>query len=442
MARLADNVRPERTVAKIMPATVLVGLQWGDEGKAKVLDELAGDADIVVRYQGGSNAGHTVWLGSERYAFHLVPSGVLRPGKLCLVGNGVVFEPGLFIEEVEELRKRGVKLGPENLRVSGLAHLVMPYHRLIDGLAEKRRGKTSIGTTGRGIGPAYADKAARTGLRVGDLLAPERFRARVAARLDELNPLLEKVYGQAPLDPGKVADEVLASAERIRPFVADVSTLLLDALDAGKFVLFEGAQGALLDIDFGTYPFVTSSNATTLGAAAGAGVPPFRLEKALGIVKAYTTRVGSGPFPTELKEAIGEEIRQKGGEFGTTTGRPRRTGWFDAVAVRYAARLSGVKEAALTKLDVLDGQPVVRMATGYRLDGRVVESFPVDVALLDRAEPVYEEMPGWKEDISAARRFEDLPRAAQAYVLRLEKLTGLFFPVVSVGHGRDQTLKR
>ena len=425
-----------------MPATVLVGLQWGDEGKAKVLDELAGKADIIVRYQGGSNAGHTVWLGSERYAFHLVPSGVLRPGKLCLVGNGVVFEPGLFLEEVDELKKRGVAIGPGNLRVSGLAHLVMPYHRLLDGLAEQRRGGSAIGTTGRGIGPAYADKAARTGLRVCDLLAPERFRARVAARLEELNPLLEKVYGQPPLDPGKVADEVLATAGRIGPFVADVSAILLDALDAGKSVLFEGAQGALLDIDFGTYPFVTSSNATTLGAAAGAGVPPFRLDRALGIVKAYTTRVGSGPFPTELRDATGEALRQKGGEFGTTTGRPRRTGWFDAVAVRYAARLNGVKQAALTKLDVLDGQAVVKIATGYSLHDRTVETFPAEADVLEAVEPVYEELPGWPQDISAARRFRDLPKAAQAYVLRLEQLTGLAFPVISVGHARDQTLKR
>ncbi|HOX08145.1 MAG TPA: adenylosuccinate synthase [Planctomycetota bacterium] len=425
-----------------MPATVLVGLQWGDEGKAKVLDELAGEADIIVRYQGGSNAGHTVWLGQEKYAFHLVPSGVLRPGKLCLVGNGVVFEPGLFVEEVADLRKRGVKLGAENLRVSGLAHLVMPYHRLIDTLAEKRRGKSSIGTTGRGIGPAYADKAARTGLRVCDLLAPEYFLSRVAARLDELNPMLEKVYGHPALDPRKVADEVLAFAEPIRPMVADVSALLLDALDAGRSVLFEGAQGALLDIDFGTYPFVTSSNATTLGAAAGAGVPPFRLDKALGIVKAYTTRVGSGPFPTELLEATGEALRQKGGEFGTTTGRPRRCGWFDAVAVRYAARLNGVREAVLTKLDVLDGQPAVKIATAYRLDGRTTESFPADVAALSRVEPVYEQMPGWSEDTSKARKFDDLPAAARNYVLRLEKLSGLRFPGVSVGRGRDQTLRR
>ncbi len=425
-----------------MPATVLVGLQWGDEGKAKVLDELAGEADVIVRYQGGSNAGHTVWLGKERYAFHLVPSGVLRPGKLCLVGSGVVLEPGLFMEEVDDLLKRGVKLSPENLRVSGLAHLVMPYHRLIDTLAEKRRGKSSIGTTGRGIGPAYADKASRTGLRVCDLLAPEYLRSRVEARLDELNPLLDKVYGHARLDAGRIADEVLAVGERIRPFVADVSAVLLDALDAGRSVLFEGAQGALLDIDFGTYPFVTSSNATTLGAAAGAGVPPFRLDKALGIVKAYTTRVGAGPFPTELNDAVGEGLRQKGGEFGTTTGRPRRTGWFDAVAVRYAARLNGAKEAVLTKLDVLDGQPVVKIATGYRLNGRTVDSFTADVPALERVEPVYEEMPGWKEDVSTARRFQDLPKAAQDYVLRLEKLTGLAFTAISVGQGRDQTLRR
>ncbi len=425
-----------------MPATVLVGLQWGDEGKAKVLDELAEKADVIARFQGGSNAGHTVWVGEERYAFHLVPSGVLREGLLNVVANGVVIEPGLFLEEVESLRARGIRVDESNLKISSLAHMVMPYHRAVDGLAEERRGSGKIGTTGRGIGPAYTDKFARTGVRVGDLLVPERLRARVAARLDVLNPLVEKVYGGEPLDAAKVAEDVLALAPRLTPLIADTSALLLDALDAGQEVLLEGAQGALLDIDFGTYPFVTSSNSTTLGAPAGSGIPPFRLDGAMGVVKAYTTRVGAGPFPTELDDETGERLRQAGGEFGTTTGRPRRCGWFDAVAVRHTARTGGVREAVLTKLDVLDGQPVLRVATAYRLGGSEVGSFGAALPRLEDVEPVFEEMPGWEQPTGECRTFSDLPEAARKYVLRLEELTGLFFSGVSVGQGRGQTVRR
>jgi adenylosuccinate synthase len=424
-----------------VPATVLVGLQWGDEGKAKVLDELAGSADIIVRYQGGSNAGHTVWVGEERYAFHLVPSGVLREGKLCLIGNGVVLEPGLFLEEVESLRERGLEIDENNLRISALTHLVMSYHRLVDGLAEQQRGEGKIGTTGRGIGPAYADKYARVGVRAGDLFYPDRFRARVAARLEALNPVLENVYGQKPLDVDEVTAPVLELAPQLLPLIGDVSSLLLDALDAGKEVLFEGAQGALLDIDFGTYPFVTSSNSTTLGAPAGAGVPPFRLDRGLGIVKAYTTRVGSGPLPTELEDQTGEDLRKAGNEFGTTTGRPRRCGWFDAVAVGYAARLGGVEEAVLTKLDVLDDLAALKIATGYSLDGRKV-SFSEAVARLDAVELVFEEMPGWRTATGNCRSFEQLPEAARNYVLRLEELTGLHFSSISVGQLRGQSVRR
>jgi len=424
-----------------MPATVLVGLQWGDEGKAKVLDELAESADVIVRYQGGSNAGHTVWVGEERYAFHLVPSGVLREGKLCLIGNGVVLEPGLFLEEVESLRGRGVRIDETNLRLSSQAHLVMSYHRLVDGLSEKKLGDGKIGTTGRGIGPAYSDKYSRIGVRAGDLLYPDRFRARVAARLGALNPLLENVYGEKPLDLDEVVKPVLALAPQLAPLIGDVSGTLLDALDAGRNVLFEGAQGALLDIDFGTYPFVTSSNSTTLGAPAGAGVPPFALDKGLGIVKAYTTRVGAGPFPTELEDQTGEELRKAGNEFGTTTGRPRRCGWFDAVAVGYTARLGGVREAVLTKLDVLDDLPTLRIARGYRLEGKEV-SFAEAVPRLDAVEPVYEDMPGWQAGTGECRTFDQLPAAARNYVLRLEELTGLHFSNVSVGQGRGQSVRR
>jgi adenylosuccinate synthase len=425
-----------------MPATVLVGLQWGDEGKAKVLDELATNAELIVRFQGGSNAGHTVWIGKERYAFHLVPSGVLREGKLSLVGNGVVLEPGSFLEEIESLRERGVRIDGDNLRLSSLAHLVMPYHRLIDGLAEKKRGSAKIGTTGRGIGPAYTDKYSRTGIRAGDLLEPDRLRARVAARLETLNPMLVNVYDQKPIDAEAVCQEILALAPALAPFIGDVSGEILDALDAGKGVLFEGAQGALLDIDFGTYPYVTSSNSTTLGAAAGAGVPPFRLDDAMGIVKAYTTRVGEGPFPTELDDAIGENLRKAGAEFGTTTGRPRRCGWFDSVAVRYTSRLGGVEKATLTKLDVLDQLPALKIATAYRLKGEEVSSFGKVINCLDSIEPVYEEMPGWQSKTGDCRQFADLPQAAQNYILRLEELTGLFFSNISVGQERGQSVCR
>ncbi len=424
-----------------MPATVLVGLQWGDEGKAKVLDELAQSTDVIVRYQGGSNAGHTVWVGEERYAFHLVPSGVLREDKLCLIGNGVVLEPGLFLEEVESLRKRGIKIDETNLCLSSQAHLVMSYHRLVDGLAEKRLGDSKIGTTGRGIGPTYADKYSRVGVRAGDLLYPDRFRARVAARLGALNPMLENVYGEKPLDLDEVVGPVLELAPRLRPLIGDVSGALLDALDADKSILLEGAQGALLDIDFGTYPFVTSSNSTTLGAAAGAGVPPFALDKGLGIVKAYTTRVGAGPFPSELLDETGEELRKAGNEFGTTTGRPRRCGWFDAVAVAYTARLGGVKEAVLTKLDVLDDLPALKIANSYRLEGKEV-TFAQAIPRLDEAEPIYEEMPGWQARTGDCRSFGQLPEAARNYVLRLEALTGLHFSNVSVGQGRGQSVCR
>lgn len=426
-----------------MPAMVIVGMQWGDEGKAKVLDALCDEIDIVVRFQGGANAGHTVYVGKERYAFHLVPSGILHENKVCVIANGCVVDPAQLLKEIDALHQRGVKVDGSNLKLSDRAQIVMPYHKLVDQLSEKRKEASGkkIGTTGRGIGPAYVDKIARSGIRVSDLLNPEFLRERVSARLDELNAVLQHVYGEKPLDPKAVADEVLASAERLKPCIADTAQYLNAALDAKKRLLFEGAQGTLLDIDHGTYPYVTSSNSTAGGAATGSGVSPKRIETALGVVKAYTTRVGAGPFPTELLDAQGEALRQRGGEFGTTTGRPRRCGWFDAVAVRYAVEVSGVDALALTKLDVLTGERELKICTHYTVDGRKLERFPADLSLVERAQPVYETMPGWSETLDACRRFSELPASAQAYVKRLEQCSGAPVRYIGVGAARDALIR-
>ncbi|MBE7462137.1 MAG: adenylosuccinate synthase [Planctomycetes bacterium] len=426
-----------------MPAMVIVGMQWGDEGKAKVLDALCDEIDIVVRFQGGANAGHTVYVGKERYAFHLVPSGILHENKVCVIANGCVVDPAQLLKEIDALHQRGVKVDGSNLKLSDRAQIVMPYHKLVDQLSEKRKEASGkkIGTTGRGIGPAYVDKIARSGIRVSDLLNPGFLRERVAARLDELNAVLQHVYGEKPLDPKAVADEVLASAERLKPCIADTAQYLNAALDARKRLLFEGAQGTLLDIDHGTYPYVTSSNSTAGGAATGSGVSPKRIETALGVVKAYTTRVGAGPFPTELLDAQGEALRQRGGEFGTTTGRPRRCGWFDAVAVRYAVEVSGVDALALTKLDVLTGERELKVCTHYTVDGRMLDRFPADLSLVERAQPVYETLPGWSETLDACRRFAELPAAAQAYVKRLEQCSGAPVRYIGVGAARDALIR-
>ena len=423
-----------------MPVHIVVGLQWGDEGKAKALDVLSEDCDLVVRYAGGANAGHTVVVDGERFAFHLVPCGVVRPDVVSVVANGVAFEPQVFFKELDELDERGRAVGPERLRVSERAHLVMPYHRLLDGLAEREKGDAALGTTVRGIGPCYADKAARVGLRVGDLFRPEHFRTRVRARVEELNVLLAHRYGESALDAEAVAGEMLALAPRLEPYVTDTVAYLAEAVRAGRRILFEGAQAALLDIDLGTYPYVTSSNASACGAAAGAGVSPRAIGRILGVTKAYTTRVGAGPFPTEIEGAEGDAIRERGGEYGTTTGRPRRCGWFDAVAARYAARVNGIDAFVLTKLDVLGGCERVRIATAYRIGGRTIPHFPSHVEDLAAAEPVYEELDGWSEDITGARRVEDLPAAARRY---LERVTGFLevpCAMVSVGKDRAETV--
>jgi len=428
-----------------MPATVIVGLQWGDEGKAKVLDALADEIDIVVRYQGGANAGHTVVVGKERYAFHLVPSGILRENKVCIIANGCVVDPKELLHEIDELRGRKVKIDGNNLLLSDRAQLVMPYHRLVDQLSEKKKeqsGAGKIGTTGRGIGPAYVDKVARSGLRVVDLLRPSYFVDRVRARLVELNPILTAVYDEPPLDANKVADEVLSYAPQLKPLIADTAAHINDALAHGKRLLFEGAQGSLLDIDHGTYPYVTSSNASAGGAATGSGVSPRRIDQALGVAKAYTTRVGSGPFPTELKDAQGEALRQRGGEFGTTTGRPRRTGWFDGVSVRYAVEISGIDGIAFTKLDVLTGEKELKVCTHYEIDGRKIERFPADIHLVEQAVPVYVTLPGWGEVIEDVRSFEKLPKNARDYVTYIEKLVGVPIKYIGVGKARDALISR
>lgn len=428
-----------------MPTTVIVGAQWGDEGKAKVLDALMPETDVVVRHQGGANAGHTVVVGEERYAFHLVPSGILHEDKTCVVAGGCVVDPMGLADEIEALRRRGVKIGPANLRFSERAHLVMPYHKLLDNLSEKLKEKSGggkIGTTGRGIGPAYMDKVARSGLRAVDLRDAEHFRRRVRARVGELNLLLTAVYEEKPLDADAVADEVLARADVLRPLLADTAAELNAALKKGRRVLFEGAQGAMLDIDHGTYPFVTSSNSTAGGAATGAGVSPTWFENVLGIAKAYTTRVGGGPFPTELEDEIGSRLRERGHEFGTTTGRPRRCGWFDVVAVRYAIEVSGINVLALTKLDVLSGEESIALCTGYRLNGKTLTCPPALNEEYEAVEPVYETVPGWRESLEEVRSFEELPEAARAYVEHLESLLEVPVRYVGVGPSRTALIRR
>lgn len=422
-----------------MANTVLIGAQWGDEGKGKIIDVLTEEADWVVRAQGGNNAGHTVEIGSERFVLHLVPSGILHEGKRCVIGNGVVLDPVALAEELQGVLSRGIDI-TNRLFISDRAQVVFPYHRMLDaqGEAQKAKGE-QIGTTLRGIGPAYSDKASRFGLRLCDVL-DTAFPALLKARVDEKNRVLSAV-GAPVVD----YDEVLASTrkamELLGPLVCDTLPLLFDAVKRGEKILFEGAQGVMLDIDYGTYPYVTSSNAVSGGASTGSGVPPNRMDRVVGVLKAYTTRVGEGPFPTELFDDDGEKLRQVGREFGATTGRPRRCGWFDAVVARHAVMTCGVDEWALTKLDVLDDFPVIRMATAYELDGRRIEHFPANIRDVERCTPVYEEWPGWQTPTAGITRFEDLPEAAKRYMAQLEEVTGVPIGILSVGPRREDTLK-
>ena len=422
-----------------MPAIVLVGAQWGDEGKGKASDLLGDSVSYVVRYQGGNNAGHTVVIGDEHYALHLLPSGVLSPRVTPVIGNGVVVDPGVLIDEIDGLTERGVSC--DRLLISANAHLVMPHHRALDKVTERYLGNARIGTTGRGIGPTYGDKVARVGIRVQDLLDPGILRQKLDLVLREKNQVLTKMYNRRGIDAAAVADEYLGYAARLQPHVADTALVLNRALDQGEFVLLEGAQATFLDVDHGTYPFVTSSSPTAGGACAGSGIGPTRISKVIGILKAYTSRVGSGPFPTELLDEQGEWLRKAGGEYGVTTGRPRRTGWFDAVLARYATRVNGITDYFLTKLDVLSGLPKVPVCVAYDVNGTRHDEVPMTQTEFHHATPVFEYLDGWWEDISGARELADLPPAACGYVRAVEDLIGAPVAAVGIGARRDQTLQ-
>jgi adenylosuccinate synthase len=422
-----------------MPATILVGTQWGDEGKGKATDLLADHMDLVVRYQGGNNAGHTVRVGGETFKLHLVPSGILYEHITPVIGDGVVVDPRVLLEEMDGLSERGVDVS--RLLISANAHLIMPYHLELDRVTERYLGRHRLGTTKRGIGPAYADKATRIGLRAQDLTDEKIFRQKLDAALKEKNAVLSKVYNRLPLDGDEIASAYLGYGARLAPHIADTSSVLHRALRDGKGVLLEGAQGTLLDLDHGTYPFVTSSNPVAGGALVGSGIGPLEVDRVIGVTKAYVTRVGSGPFPTEDEGEAGERMQERGQEFGTTTGRPRRCGWFDAVLLRYAARINGLTELFLTKLDVLSGLDSVRVCTAYRYEGELFEDFPPHQSIVHRAEPVWEELEGWPEDLGEDRSAEELPSAAGKYVERLSDLGGVPVRTVSVGPSREQTVE-
>ncbi|HEY2273636.1 MAG TPA: adenylosuccinate synthase [Jatrophihabitantaceae bacterium] len=421
-----------------MPAIVLVGAQWGDEGKGKATDLLGSRVDAVVKFNGGNNAGHTIVIEGEKYALHLLPSGILTPGCVPVIGNGVVIDLGVLFEEIDGLDARGVDTS--KLVVSGSAHVITPYNRTLDKVTERFLGNAKIGTTGRGIGPTYADKMARIGIRVQDLFDEDVLRAKVIGALNLKNQILVKIYNRKSFDVDSVVDELRGFAERLRPYVTDTVLLLDQMLSDGKTVVLEAGQATLLDVDHGTYPFVTSSNATAGGACTGSGIPPTRISRVIAVVKAYTTRVGEGPFPTELLDAKGEQLRNAGAEFGTTTGRPRRCGWFDAPIARYAARVNGVTDFVLTKLDVLTGLDEVPVCVGYEVDGARVDEVPTNQAEFARAVPIYETFPGWTEDISQARVLADLPRNARDYVAALEAMINAPISVIGVGPGRDETV--
>ena len=423
-----------------MPAVVVVGTQWGDEGKGKATDQLGQDVDYVVKFNGGNNAGHTVVIDGEKFAFHLLPAGVLTPGVTPIIGNGVVVDLEVLFNEIAEITSRGKDAS--SLLISANAHIIPSYNRVLDRTTERFLGARQLGTTGRGIGPTYADKMNRVGIRVQDLFDESILRQKVHSALDQKNSLFLKVFNRAAIDADAVADELLSYADRVRPMVVDCSLVLNHALDQGKTVLFEAGQATMLDIDHGTYPFVTSSNPTAGGACTGTGVGPTRIDSVVGVVKAYTTRVGEGPFPTELHDEMGERLRNEGGEFGVTTGRPRRCGWHDAVVTRYAARVNGLTDLVMTKLDVLTGYETIPVCVAYDIEGTVTQEMPLTQSDFHHSVPVYEELPGWSEDISGVRRFADLPQAAQDYVLRIEELAHCRVSAIGVGPGREATISR
>ncbi|WP_297058482.1 adenylosuccinate synthase [Thermosulfurimonas sp.] len=423
-----------------MPSVVVVGTQWGDEGKGKIVDLLAERADYIVRFQGGNNAGHTLVINGRKHILHLIPSGIFHEGKTCLIGNGVVVDPAVLLSEIDRLQESGLPVPPGKLYLSEKAHLIMPYHKAIDLGRESLRGKTRIGTTGRGIGPCYEDKIARRGIRVSDLLDPELFGQKLKEILEEKNFYLQKYLGRDPLSYEEVYETYLRYGERLAPYVANISEILAQARREGKNILFEGAQGTQLDIDHGTYPFVTSSNTVAGNACAGAGVGPTSIDYVLGIAKAYTTRVGEGPFPTELRDATGDHLRECGGEYGSTTGRPRRCGWLDGVILREAVRLNGLSGLAITKLDVLSGLTEIRFCEAYELEGRRLSSLPARVSEIYRVKPLYRSFRGWQEDLTNCRSLDDLPTAAREYLRFIEDFTGVPVIMVSTGPSRDQNI--
>ncbi|GAB4276335.1 MAG: adenylosuccinate synthase [Deferrisomatales bacterium] len=424
-----------------MANVVVVGAQWGDEGKGKIVDLYAREADAVVRFQGGNNAGHTLVVEGEKIILHLIPSGILHPDTTCCIGNGVVVDPGVLLEEIDGLRRRGKFPSDDALVVSEAAHVILPCHKRIDTAREGKAGAGKIGTTGRGIGPCYEDKASRRGIRIGDLLDPDRLRRRLRPFVEEKNAYLQGYLGAEPFDPEAVCDELIAQGEQLRPFIGDVTGRVHRWIEEGRNVLFEGAQGTQLDVDHGTYPFVTSSNTLAGAACTGVGVGPGDLGGVIGITKAYTTRVGAGPFPTELDDATGDRLRDRGAEFGSTTGRPRRCGWLDLVVLRDARRLNGLTGLAVTKLDVLTGLDPVRVCVGYRLNGQTVDRMPSRVEDVERCEPIYEAVPGWSEDVRGARALQDLPANARRFLEFVEERVGCPVVLVSVGPGREETIE-
>src|SRR5512139_938591 len=421
-----------------MANVVIVGAQWGDEGKGKIVDLLTQYADLVVRFQGGNNAGHTIVLKGEKFVVHLIPSGILYEDKKCIIGNGVVLDPAVLIQEIDEIKKRGYFKDDSQLMISEETHLILPYHRRVDVAREKT---FKIGTTGRGIGPAYEDKVARCGIRVVDLIDEKVFREKLEANLIQKNVYLTQVLKEKGFEFSEIFDEYLQYKNRLEKYVKNTSLILHEEIQKGKHVLFEGAQGALLDLDHGTYPYVTASNTVAGNACAGSGIGPTMINSVIGIAKAYTTRVGEGPFPTELKDELGEKIRQRGGEYGATTGRPRRCGWFDAVVVNHSIRVNGIREIVITKLDVLNDFDTIKVCVGYRVDGKIYYHVPSNLETLKRCEPIYEELEGWKTEIKGARSFKDLPTKAKRYIRRIEKLIGTKTMMISVGSERNETVE-
>ncbi len=421
-----------------MSTLVIVGSQWGDEGKGKITDFLAEKAEVVARYQGGNNAGHTISINGKKYKVHLIPSGIFYQEKICVLGNGMVIDPKALVKEMEYITENGFSLA--NLKISNRAHVIMPYHIKQDILEEETKGKNKIGTTRKGIGPAYMDKAARMGIRIADLLDEEELREKLTRVLEEKNRIFVKIYNEDGFNVEDILNDLRPAIEKIRPFVVDTAKVLNDAIDQGKRVLFEGAQGVMLDIDQGTYPYVTSSNPVAGGVTIGSGVGPTKIHQVIGVAKAYTTRVGDGPFPSELLNEIGDRIREVGNEYGTTTGRPRRVGWFDSVVVRHAARVSGITGLSLNSLDVLSGLETVKICTAYRYKGELITEYPATLNVLSKCEPAYEELPGWQEDITKVKSLEELPINARHYLERISQLTGVPISLFSVGPNRDQTI--